>query len=164
MNTIINKLSINQPVCESRNSERIVKYLDDKNLSVNFIIEYNNGNIFGVYYDENDNMVYETNDADIYQMSEGCILLSEDGNILYDVSSDKNLREIKDHAYIINDDSTIEKLDLEEDSADNDSGVRYYQCSEGALVIWEDADGTENPYKSGFYYTDSFSEFKEDYL
>lgn len=163
MKTIVNKLNIVQPICESRESSRIVSYLKDIELSIEFINEFNNGNIWGVYRDEDNDLVYETRDGDIYVLGNN-IKHSEDYNVLFDASNSEWCRNPKDYAYIIKEDGDIEKLNLEENSADDNSGVRYYQGDNGALVTWEDSDGTEDPERSGFYNTSSFEEFKEDYL
>lgn len=95
---------------------------------------------------------------------EGKFILSEDEQVIFDQSNDDCIRYPYQHAYLINDNGIIVKLDLEDNSAYNGSGVRYYQGEKGALVIWEDKYGTENARKSGFYYTSSFEEFKEYYL
>lgn len=55
------------------------------------------------------------------------------------------------------------KFDTYSDSSE-DGSISYYQGEKGALVIEHDSDGTENAYKSGFYLTSSFQEYKEMYL
>lgn len=164
METIVNKLEIIQPICETPDSDRIIGYLDDKFLSIDFIREYQNGNVWGVYYDEDGDLVYETKDGDVYMLYEECVMISEDEKVLFDISSDECIRNPEDHAYLIQENGILKELELESDTADDGSGVFYYQGEEGALVTWADADGTENASKSGFYYTSSFEEFKEDYL
>lgn len=163
METIISKLNINQSICESRESYNIVSFMKDENLSIDFILEYQNGNVWGVFYDEDENLTYQTNDGLEYKIKEGSVMLSEDEDVIFDESDDDCIRYPYQHAYLINDNGIIEKLDLEDNSADSVSGVRYYQGDKGALVIWDDADGTENAKKSGLYYTSSFNEFKNLY-
>ena len=69
---ITKKLEINQAICETRDLENIVSYLDDKYLSIEFIQEYQNGNIYGVYYDEDEDLVYETKDGEVYMLCDKC--------------------------------------------------------------------------------------------
>lgn len=116
-----------------------------------------------MYYDEDGDLTYETNDGNAFYLSGDNIAKSEDGKVIFDTSNRDWCRYPEDHAYLVTE-TSIEKLELDSNSADDDSGVRYYQGKEGALVTWEDSDGTENPEKSGFYETDSFEEFKEFYL
>ena len=164
MKTIISELNIYQSICQSRESCNIVAFMKDENLSIDFILEYQNGNVWGVFYDEDENLTYQTSDGVEYKIKEGSVILSEDEQVIFDQSNDDCIRYPYQHAYLINDNGIIEKLELEDNSAYNGSGVRYYQGEKGALVIWEDKYGTENARKSGFYYTSSFEEFKEDYL
>lgn len=163
MRTIVEKLNIIQPICESRESDRVIGYLKDIELSIDFIKEFQNGNIWGVYRDEDNDLVYETRDGDVYVLGYD-IRHSEDYKVIFDASDSDWCRNPKDHAYLIREDGLIEELVLDGDSADYNSGVRYYQGDKGALVTWEDADGTEDPEKSGFYYTNSFEEWKDFYL
>lgn len=52
MKRIVNILNINQAVCRSREDNTIVSSLEDEKLSIAFIEAYLNGNIWGVYYQE----------------------------------------------------------------------------------------------------------------
>lgn len=85
---------------------------------------------------------------------------SEDRLIKFDTYSDSWPARPEDCAYLVEDNS---KLDLDSDSSE-DGSISYYQGEKGALVIEHDSDGTENAYKSGFYLTSSFQEYKEMYL
>lgn len=85
---------------------------------------------------------------------------SEDRLIKFDTYSDAWPARPEDCAYLVEDNS---KLDLDSDSSEDDS-ISYYQGEKGALVIEHDSDGTENPLKSGWYLTDSFDEYKEEYI
>jgi len=161
---ITKKLEINQAICETRDLENIVSYLDDKYLSIEFIQEYQNGNIYGVYYDEDEDLVYETKDGEVYMLCDECVKFSEDRQVLFDVSNSECIKNPENHAYLINDNGILEKLILNGDTANNDSGVFYYQGEKGALVTWADNDGAEDISRSGFYLTDSFDEFKEEFL
>lgn len=163
METIISQLNINQSICESRDNEKIMSYMKDENLSIDFILEYQNGNVWGVFYDENGNLTYKTNDGIEKTIDEGSVMLSEGEDVIFDQSDDDCIRYPYKHAYLINENGTIEKLELEENSAYEGSGLRYYQGEKGALVIEEEEDGTENSKKSGFYLTDSFREFCKYY-
>lgn len=164
MKIIVDKLGIIQAICETANSDKIIGYLDDKSLSIDFIREYQRGNLYGVYHDEDDELVYETKDGDICVMKGNSLIISEDGSVLFDISDESYIQNPEDHAYFIEENGIIEKLVLESNSAYNDSDVCYYQGERGALVTWKDYDGTENIQKSGFYYTSSFEEFQTDYL
>lgn len=85
---------------------------------------------------------------------------SEDRLIKFDTYSDSWPARPEDCAYLVEDNS---KLDLDSDSSE-DGSISYYQGEKGALVIEHDSDGTENAYKSDFYLTSSFQEYKEMYL
>lgn len=163
METIISKLNINQPICQSSEDDNILSYMKDENLSIDFILEYQNGNVWGVFYDEDGNLAYQTNDGVEDIINEGSVMLSEGEDVIFDESDDDCIRYPYKHAYLINDNGIIEKLDLEENSAYDGSGLRYYQGEKGALVIEEEEDGTENSKKSGFYLTSYFGSFCEQY-
>lgn len=64
MKEIIEKLEITQAVCESKNSDKIIRYMRDEDLSRDFIREYQNGNVYGVYEDEDGDLFYTTNDGE----------------------------------------------------------------------------------------------------
>ena len=51
--------TINQAICESRNSEKVIKFLTENELSESIVTAIENGNINGVYYDENNEIVAE---------------------------------------------------------------------------------------------------------
>lgn len=135
----------------------------DKDLSIKFITEFLDGNVWGVYYDGDGDLTCETKDGKVFYLYGNDIAKSEDGNVIFDTSDIDWSVYPENHAYLVTE-TGIEKLDLDSNSADGGSGVRYYQGKEGALVTWEDSDGTENPERSGFYETDSFLEFNECYL
>lgn len=161
MKRIVNILNINQAVCRSREDNTIVSSLEDEKLSIAFIEAYLNGNIWGVYYQE-DNLVYETKDGDIYFMSEDRVKLSDDEQLLFDTSDFDWHVNPQNWVYLIGTDS-IEKLDLEENSADSDSDVCYYQGESGAMVTEKDSDGTEEPLKSGWYPCSGYNEYVDYY-
>lgn len=55
-----------QPVCESRESDRIVKYLTGDKFSQDMQARLDNGDIWGVYYNEDDQLVAEENGGRIF--------------------------------------------------------------------------------------------------
>ncbi len=44
-------------ICDGKNSDRVVKFIAFEKFTTDFQDQYNNGNIYGCYFDENGNIV-----------------------------------------------------------------------------------------------------------
>ena len=64
----IEDLCIYQAICESRENTTVIRFMKDKDLTEQFIELYMNGDIWGVYYNEDDELVAETNDGKIIKL------------------------------------------------------------------------------------------------
>lgn len=87
---------------------------------------------------------------------------SEDKCILYNTSSEFWPSCPEKCAYLIEKGKII-YLELENDSS-SDNSISYYQGEKGALVVEKDNDGTENPLKSGWYLSENFEDYQENYM
>jgi hypothetical protein len=64
--------TVSVAICSKKNSEQVVKFIDLEKFTTEFQKNYNNGEIYGCYYDENGNVVAE----DIWQEIHETILIS----------------------------------------------------------------------------------------
>lgn len=58
---------INQAVCQSKDSETVVKFLHEGDFTESFENMINQGQIWGVYYDENNNIVAQDIWGDVHE-------------------------------------------------------------------------------------------------
>ena len=54
-------------ICKSREDEAIIRFMRPEEMTPGFVEEYNNNNIWGVYYRGN-TLFYETKDGEIFKM------------------------------------------------------------------------------------------------
>lgn len=64
---ILERKVISMPVCKSKKNDKIVCFLSPEQMTDEFVKEYEDGNIWGVYYLKN-RIVYETRDGNIVEL------------------------------------------------------------------------------------------------
>ena len=106
MKELIKKLEIEQAVCANRESDQIVRFMNDKDLSRRFFEEYKNGNVWGVYYNESDELTCELKDGSTFEIIPDDVLTYD---IVFNDETDSNnvggswsLQEAKDYIEINN--------------------------------------------------------------
>ena len=158
MRNLVKEMNISQAICESRENDKIVRLMNGDDLSIEFILAYQNGNVWGVYYDEDSDLVYEDLQGEVHIICKD-FELSEDEQVMFCTDDPDYARDYIQYAYVIQEDGTLKHIEFEENTSEcND--VAYYQAKDGGFALVAENDQYE---RSGIYYTDSYEEFVEDY-
>lgn len=158
MKSLVEMMSISQAVCKSREDDSIVRFMNDRDLSIEFILAYQNGDVWGAYYDEDGDLVYEDLQGEVYPV-ENNFEMSEDKQVLFCTDEPDWARDYVKYAYVIQENGILEHVEFDENTSESDD-VAYYQAKGEDFALVAADDQSEH---SGIYYTSSYADFAEQY-
>ena len=101
MKKVVEALGITQAICEIRENNRVIRYMSDEDLSSKFCDAYREGEVWGVYYNESEELICELNDGSTFEIVPGDVLTYD---IVFNDDTDSNnvggnytLQEAKDY-------------------------------------------------------------------
>lgn len=87
MKKIVEALGITQAICESRENAKVVRYMSDEDLSRRFCEAYKEGDVWGVYYNDDEELICELRDGSIFELLPDDVLTYD---IIFNDDTDSN--------------------------------------------------------------------------
>lgn len=158
MKKLVEEMNISQAVCESRDSDRIIRFMTDDDLSIDFILAYQNGDVLGVYYDDEDNLVYEDYQGVAHPIYDDDFEINDGEDVLVKKDDPDWARDYTKYAYVIIN-GVLEHVEFKDNTSESDK-VAYHQAEGKGFALVAEDDMFEH---SAIYYTDDWDDFVRQY-
>ena len=133
--------------------------MNDDDLSIDFILAYQNGDVWGVYYDEESNLIYEDCHGEVHLIYEDDFEINDGEDVLVKKDNPDWARDYTEYAYVLMDNGELKHVEFENNTSESDD-VAYYQAKGQGFALVAEKDMFEH---SGIYYTDNWDEFVQQY-